>query len=282
MKRTTIILSAFVAVLALVSCNKQDTTPEVTSLKTVEISLKDLLFTKAQTDAFLTSDTQVKLNDFKIFLTDGTSLIQAGSYGTTIPTYYYSNADGAVLPEKATIHYVPANVSKVVVVGNVGDATFGDALTELSALKAISLNIEDEQDYNNLTLYGESTLSAAGNVHNHEDGKTYNLYQASVKLAPVVARFELDGFAMIFNTDPAKFTKVAVKQIALNNFYKTTVLNPLTPATVVDNVGTVNDVNAFGFFDNNLTVTGKNAWYYDVLPEGDVVLDKAAATGTPL
>lgn len=282
MKRTNFILSALVAVLALVSCNKQDTTPEIKSLKTVEISLKDLLFTKAQTDAFLTSETKVNLKDFKIFLTDGIDLIQAGEYGSTTPTYYYSTADGAVLPEKATIHFVPANVSKVVVVGNVGDGNFGANITKLADLKATSLDIEDEQDYKDLTLYGESSLTAAGSVHNHDDGKTYNLYQASVKLAPVVARFELDGFAMVFNSDPARFSKVEVKQIALNNYYQTSTLNPLAPATVVDKVGTVTDVNAFEFFDNNLTVVGDPAWYYDALPAGDVVLERAAATGDPL
>lgn len=282
MKRTNFILSALVAVLALVSCNKQDTTPEVSSLKTVEISLKDILFTKAQTDAFLTSDTKVNLKDFKIFLTDGTSLIQAGSYGSTTPTYYYSIAAGTPLPEKATIHFVPANVSKVVVVGNVGSADFGDNLANLAALKSTTLNIDDEQDYKDLTLYGESSLTAAGNIHNHDDGKTYNLYQASIKLAPVVARFELDGFAMVYNSDPAKFSKVEVKQIALNNYYQKSTLNPLAPSAVVDKVGTVTDVKAFEFFDNNLDVTGKQAWYYDALPAGDVVLDKAAASGNPL
>lgn len=282
MKSTKLMLSAFVAVLAFASCNKMDSTPEVSTLKTVEISLKDILFTKAQTDAFLTSETKVNLKDFKIFLTDGTSLIQAGSYGSTTPTYYYSISDGASLPEKATIHFVPANVSKVVVVGNVGSATFGDSLTELAALKSTTVNIEDEQDYKELTLYGEASLTAAGNIHNHDDGKTYNLYQASVKLAPIVARFELDGFAMVFNANPTKFSKVEVKQVALNNYYQTSTLNPLTPATVVDKVGTVTDVKAFEFFDNNLTVTGNSAWFYDALPAGDVVLDRAAATGNPL
>ena len=104
----------------------------------------------------------------------------------------------------------------------------------------------------------------------------------SVKLAPIVARFELDGFAMVFNANPTKFSKVEVKQVALNNYYQTSTLNPLTPATVVDKVGTVTDVKAFEFFDNNLTVTVNGAWFYDALPAGDVVLDRAAATGNPL
>ena len=44
-------LSASVAAIALVSCNKQDTTPEISGrLKSVELSLANVEFTKAVTD----------------------------------------------------------------------------------------------------------------------------------------------------------------------------------------------------------------------------------------
>ena len=194
MKLTKLMLSASIAALALVACNKQDTTPEVNRLKTVEISLENLLFTKAETDAFLTADTKVNLSDFKIFLTDGTSIIEAGSFGSEVPVYYYSVAEGEALPKTATIHYVPAAVNKVVVVGNVGDAAWGNGITTYADLKNQPLDIIEEQDYKNLTLYGESGLVAAGEIHNHDDNKTYNLYTAEVELAPLVARFEVDGF----------------------------------------------------------------------------------------
>ena len=175
MKLTKLMLSASIAALALVSCNKQDTTPQTdSSLKTVEISLEDLLYTKAESN-FIENGTKVNLNDFKIFLTDGTNIIQAGSYGTEVPVYYYSIASGTELPKNVVIHYVPAAVNKVVVVGNVGSADWGNAITTFADLKSQKINIDDEQDCMNLTLYGESALTSAGEIHNHDDSKTYNL-----------------------------------------------------------------------------------------------------------
>ena len=71
MKLTKLMLSALVAAFALVSCNKQDTTPEISGrLKSVELSLANVEFTKAVTDKFLTANDQVVLKNFKIFLTD--------------------------------------------------------------------------------------------------------------------------------------------------------------------------------------------------------------------
>ena len=283
MKRFKLMLSAFAVVLAIVSCNKQDATPHVEgNLKSVEISLDNLVFTKAETDAFLTHESKVHMSDFKIFLTDGSSILEAGSVGETVPQYYYSVSDGE-LPKTAVIHFVPAAVSKVVVVGNVGSADWGNDITSYADLQAQKLQIAAEQDYKDLTLYGESGLTAAGTVHDqHEDGNTYNLYTADVTVAPLVARFEIDGFAMTFNADPPKFDKVVVKQIAIDNYYTETTLNPLAAAVPQLWVPEINDVNTFKFFDDNLSVTGADGWFYDSLPEGDVVLDKAAATGTPL
>ncbi len=284
MKFIKLMLSASIAALSLVSCNKHDAIPETVgtdnSLKTVEISLENLFATKGETDAFLANETAVVLNDFKIFLTDGTSIVEAGTVGGEVPVYYYSVAAGE-LPKTATIHYVPASVNKVVVVGNVGSDTWGDGITSYADLKAQKIAIIDEQDYKNLTLYGESVLISSGGVENH-NGETYNLFRAEIKLAPLVARFELDGFAMIFNATTPKFDKVEVNQIALNNYYTETTLAPLAPAVIQNRVTDVNDVNAFAFFSDNLSVTGPAAWYYDALPDGDIVLDRTAASGDPL
>ena len=47
MKLTKLMLSACVAALALVSCNKDETTPDVSNrLKTVEVSLENVALTK--------------------------------------------------------------------------------------------------------------------------------------------------------------------------------------------------------------------------------------------
>lgn len=275
MKLTKLMLSAFVAALALVSCNKQDTTPEISGrLKSVELSLENVQFTKAVTDKFLTADDQVVLKNFKIFLTDGKDLIKTLANAPEAQVMYYSASASTPLPTKATIHYVPAAVSKVVIVGNV-DSDWGDTYTTYAQLKAALLDIDEQQDYENLTLYGESGLTPAGEVHNHSNNTTYNLFEANVTVAPLIARFEMDGFAMVYSGTNPKYDKVAVKQIALNNYYSKTTLNPLAASEPVDRVGTVNDVNAFKFFADNLSVTTDN-WYYDALPADDVVLTRPA------
>ncbi len=276
MKLTKLMLSALVAAFALVSCNKQDTTPENSGrLKSVELSLDNVEFTKAVTDKFLTANDQVVLKSFKIFLTDGTNLVTTLPDAPEAQQFYYSASSETPLPGNAVIHYVPAAVSKVVIVGNVAE-TWGNTFTTYAQLKAAALDINAQQKYDNLTLYGESGLTPAGEVHNHSNNTTYNLYEANVSVAPLIARFEMDGFAVRFSKDKPKYDKIAVKQIALNNYYTATTLNPLAPSAPIDRVGTVNDVNAFKFFANNLTVT-ENNWYYDALATDEVVLTKPAA-----
>ena len=171
MKLSNLIFSAGFAVLALASCNKQVTTPHDNSLKSVEISLENVKFTKSPTDAFLTSDDKVVLSSFKIFLTDGTSVVK-NIEGTEDQTFYYSS-ETEVLPDKATIHYVPSSVNKVVVVGNV-EEDWGEDITTYASLKQATVDIDDQQDYTELTLFGESGLTPAGTMHDHSN-TSYNL-----------------------------------------------------------------------------------------------------------
>ena len=70
MKLTKLMLSASIAALALVACNKQDTTPEVNRLKTVEISLENVLISKGLAGDKINAGDAVQVNDFKVFLTD--------------------------------------------------------------------------------------------------------------------------------------------------------------------------------------------------------------------
>ena len=72
MKLTKLMLSASIAALALVSCNKQDTTPTPTSnrLKTVEISLENVIFTKALAGDPVANNQKITVKNFQVFLTD--------------------------------------------------------------------------------------------------------------------------------------------------------------------------------------------------------------------
>lgn len=277
MKATKLMMAACFAAMTLVSCNKEDHTPSLSgNLKSVQISLGNLTL-KSASD-FVEPGAKAQLNNFKIFLTDGTDIIEAGTSGSITPTYYYDATSGT-LPTDVSLHLVPAEVNKVIVVGNVGDAAWGNDLKTYAALKAKTVSLDNENDVTNLTLYGESGLTSKATTENH-DGSTFNVYTANVNLAPKVARIEYDGFAVLFNTTTPKYDKIEVKQVAFDNYYSVAALDPTAAATtLVQRVATSDDATIFGFFGDNESATTP-AWYYDVLPAGDLVLERPATGET--
>ena len=277
MKATKLMMAACMAAMTLVSCNKEDHTPVLSgNLKSVQISLGNLTL-KSASD-FVEPNTKAQLNNFKIFLTDGNDIIAAGTSGTIVPTYYYDASSGS-LPTDVSLHLVPAEVNKVVVVGNVGSADWGNDLSTYAALKAKTVSIDQQNEITNLTLFGESGLTAKSTTENH-DGSTFNVYTATVNLAPKVARIEYNGFAVLFNTTTPKYDKIEVKQVAIDNYYSVAALDPAVAATSpVQRVANTDDATIFGFFGDNAGVTSPT-WYYDVLPAGDVVLERPASGET--
>ena len=273
MKATRLMLTACVAAMTLVSCSKEDHTPSLSgNLKSVQISLGNLTF-KSPSD-FVDLDAKAQLNDFKIFLTDGNDIIKAGTSGDITPIYYYDATSGS-LPTDIAIHLVPAEVTKVVVVGNVGNSTWGDDISSYSALKAKTVSIDDQTDITNLTLYGESGLTSKSSTENH-DGSTFNIYTAQVNLAPKVARIEFNGFAVTFNTESPKYDKIEVKQVAFDNYYSTATLDAAqVPTSLVNRVTSTDDAAIFSFFGDN--ASAGTLWYSDIFPSGDVVLERPSS-----
>lgn len=230
MKLIKLMLSASIAALALVSCNKQDTDPQPVSnrLKTVEVSLENIVFTKGAAGDKINADQKVAVKSFQIFLTDAAGNEYGGktSAGTEDAKTYWSAEDLADgLPDKgesAQFHYVDPNCTKVVAVANMPKqyATYA----EFKAAAATSLEIASQQDQKALALYAESGLTSAG-THtdvNTVDGTTYKseVYEASLVLTPRIARFEVDGFSVIF-TDPSnpKYNEIKISQLAVQNYY---------------------------------------------------------------
>ena len=105
MKLTKLMLSASVAALALVACNKQDTAPETLKrLKTVEISLENVALTKGLAGPKIEAGDAVILNDFKIFLTDdsGNEYTAKLADGSADAQTYWSTVDLSSGAIKAT------------------------------------------------------------------------------------------------------------------------------------------------------------------------------------
>lgn len=264
MKLTKLMLSASVAALALVSCNKQDTTPEAPKrLKTVEISLENVALTKGLAGPKIEAGDAVVLNDFKIFLTDGSGNEYTAKVadGSAEAKTYWNAVDLSSGAIEASFHYVDPNCTKVVAVGNLGDdLTFA----EYQALA--NLKIGEQQEQGNLVLYDVKDLVKASGQHadTNVNGTTYisDVYEADLVLTPRVSRFEVDGFTVKFNAQP-KYQTINITQLAFQNYYpETSVITGAESGQLVNHIANLADQSeVYTWLDTPLT--GETPWYRD-------------------
>ena len=285
MKLTKLMLSASIAALALVSCNKQDTTPDVTPnrLKTVEISLENVILTKsAYADADAVADGQkIAVNNFQLFLLDGSGNEYVGKVtdGSAPAQSYWADA----LPEngKAAFHYVDPNCTKVVAVANMGKKfdTYADLLEELAN---DPIEIADQQNPKALALYAEDSSFEAAGTHvdagKDADGNTVEylqqVYKVDLVLKPRISRFEVDGFSVKFQ-DPSnpKYNEIKITQIAFQNYCETTDLITGVEGTTVTAPITdfANQASVYTWLDG---ITTPTPWYRDAI---DVTITPTAS-----
>ena len=274
MKLTKLMLSASVAALALVSCNKMDTTPEVANrLKSVEVSLENVALTKGLAGNKIEAGDAVAIKDFQIFLTDasGNSYDAKVADGSAAAQSYWSTADLATGPISASFHYVDPNCTKVVAVANIGkELTFA----EYKALAA--LQVGNQQDQATLALYDEKNLVAANEKHNdtNANGTVYvaDVYKADLVLTPRVSRFEVDGFTVKFNATP-KYNEIKVTQLALQNYYPaTSLVTGVEFGDLVNHIANLtNQAQVYSWLDTPADAV----WYRDYF---DITMTPSAAT----
>ena len=260
-------LSASIAAMALVSCNKADTTPEMPKrLKTVEISLENVALTKGMAGNKLHSGDAVILKDFKIFLTDaaGNEYNAKVANGSESAKSYWNAADLSTGPVKASFHYVDPSCTKVIAIGNLGkDITFA----EYKALENIKVETQQEQD--KLVLYDikdlEKVTDPQSGTHNDTDseGNTYvtDVYKADLVLAPRISRFEVDGFTIRFHDNP-KYNEIKITQIAFQNYYpETSVATGNEAGELVNHITNLkNQAEVYTWLDD---ATKPDVWYRD-------------------
>ena len=276
MKLSKLMLSASVAVLALASCNKQDATPEASRrLKTVEVSLENVVLTKGLAGNKINAGDAVKLNDFKIFLTDaqGNEYTAKVADGSADAQTYWSSADLSSGAINASFHYVDPNCTQVVAVGNIdGDLTFA----EYQALE--NLKVADQQNQDKLVLYDVETLSKATGQHTdqHQNGTTYisDVYKAELVLAPRISRFEVDGFTVKFNSEP-KYQTIQITQLAFQNYYpETSIITGTESGQLVNHITNFADQSeVYTWLDT--PVSGETPWYRDYF---DITITPDAAS----
>ncbi len=274
MKAIKFILSACVAAVALTSCDKEDIVPQVQNsrMKSVEVSLKNAVTTRGVAGEKITANTPVKINNLKIFLTDasGNQYEAKTADGSAEATYYWDSEALASGIPNAAFHYVDPNCTKVVAVANCGDIAY-DALG--------TLNIEDQQDAQNLSLYAEDNLQGPDGTHSdaNTDGTTYlsDVYKAELMLTPRISRFEVDGFRVNFSQEP-KYENITVRDLAFQNYYPTTELVTGTENGNVVNhmINLVNQTEVYNWFND---ATKPAAWYWDSFASLEITPNAPAA-----
>lgn len=272
--KTKLMLSAFVAALALVSCNKNDTTPVVdNSLKSVKLSLENAVMTKGPAGDKITAGDAVQVGNIKIILTDGAyspAYSAQNANGDPAQTYFTAEeiANGAL--DDLQFHYVDHKCNKVVVVANAGDIS-------ITNVKNLSTPIAQQQDQKSLILLAEADLNPTGRQHiNEETGKHTDVYEAALTLKPTIARFEIDGFRVNWTPDNPdtpevegpKFNSIEVTDIAFQNYYPHLAVSVVDgfsasgAGTVVHHVDPANLENEADVYAW-LNTTSSGLWYRD-------------------
>ncbi len=229
--------------MIFVACSKDETSGGAgeadvatdNSLKSVTVTIPNI--SKAATRATgnaMKNESTVSLTNYKVIFLD------ASGNEVTIPGFD-SDGDGVAEPQQVyfdseatdntgwddnlgsgnakTYHFLPAATSSVVVVGNLGDITYEGIADSYDVLNDGDAVASDSAGHPYYPLYGESALTAKGDVdeENHE-----NVYTASVTLAPQIARFEIYGFEYILDDEYSTdftFTQIDLDRIALSNYY---------------------------------------------------------------
>lgn len=280
MKITKLMLSALVAAAALVSCNKEDLDPETTGLKTVKISLENPIMTKGEATNQIANNTTVKVNNFKIILTDKNFSKEYKAYsnnGTETTTYY-----NGVPSEEISLHLVSPECTKVLVVANYKEQDF--SLDQLVGIN--NVGIDTQQDPTKLILIGSSDLErVVDESETHTvDGKTKytEVYSATVPISPLISRFEIDGFKINFNKN--NFSTISITDVGFFNFYNSATYANGTfvpnysdyfpqPPTGKQEFDMNDQLAVFNYFTDN-----KNSWFVDSVESESVKLTSSSNT----
>lgn len=285
MKITKLMLSAFVAAAALVSCNKENHSPEIDNdLKTINLSIGNMIMTKGLAGDKINPGDVVQVNDFQVFLTEasGTHLynddVMTLNGDSFVPATFYW--DGNQLKDATLFtydyHFVSPHCTRVIAVANAGKPlTLAQAL-ELSAEAA------QQQDASNLILFGEDVLepklvNGEPQIHQGTDnaGKTFysEVYSASPILTPTIARFEVDGFSMNFNA--GELVKVDIKDILFQNYHNNMTYAVPGTAKTTHIANLEADADVYYWFTSHTDDNTAATWYRDSFT--GLVLQKPAS-----
>lgn len=233
----SLLLTAVAASMTLVACNSGDG-PDIPDqdkmTKSVTITLPNISQTPgSRATGKGMAEGQIALKNFKVFFLDAsgncvndevptTATLSGKESDLTQPALYFDGdnvASNVGTNSKITYHFLPASVSKVVVVGNIGDEEYSEVNNEYNIANDGDSGTDVELDSDShpyYPLYGEAPLTPKGSA---DDKNHNNVYTASVNLKPRVARLEIYGFEYTAN-DKNSYTYQSIQpiKIALANY----------------------------------------------------------------
>lgn len=254
MKLNKLVMVALVA-LGAVACEKSDKGIDDQSPKSVTINLANVQAGSRSEGKPLTTNDQVVLTRFQVFFTDGTTLYLGKKANGDEADHYFATAQGNLNPE--TFHFLPANVNKVIVVGNINEIDVTDGVTKVEVLeKELAIETQQEGQIDALSLYGEKGLTKQDT-----DGEGHALYTAEVKVAPRIARIEIANFTCNFAEAEAdrQYKAFTIDHVALNNYYTKATLST-TAAQTLESTG-INTGSVEPFFEGL-----EDGWNNDKFP----------------
>lgn len=186
------------AALSMAACSNNDEMPGMNNDGTKSVSLRlDGLATSSRAIGDAQKAGQIALSNLTVYFTDGTNILAKKSLSTA-NTAEWDELTG----EGHVFHQLPSAVSQIQIVGN----STGKTITEgtVAALKASVLKAAGEQEFTNVTLFGEDT-SLESQAPQVSDDHTDDVLKAEVPLSPLVARFEIGNIACTdLGTGPVK------------------------------------------------------------------------------
>lgn len=302
MKFFNLMLAASMAAMVFSSCSKEEGGADISdkSLKSVTISLANVkaqaaaqtMGTRSALEEEIKDGTQVKLTNFQVFFSDGTNLY-LGKAADGSPMSHFFVGENMNTETSKSFHFLPASVNKVIVIGNVRDAkgaviSSGDtsitvtegSSTEENTLKTVlNLQIDEQQNAEELTLYGDcTTLQPKQEDHNSDDNAHANpVYEAEVNIAPLVARIEVQNIEC---TEFGSYAEFKLEKFAFNNYYKSIEANTKTPSEIKRTV--ITSENVFDYFNALEKTEGTTPWHWEEFSNAVLAQsDKTKVTDNP-
>lgn len=238
------------AALSMAACSNNDEIPGMNNDGTKSVSLRlDGLATSSRAIGDAQKAGQIALSNLTVYFTDGTNILAKKSLSTA-NTAEWDELTG----EGHVFHQLPSAVSQIQIVGNSTGKTIKEGT--VADLKASVLEAAGEQEFTNVTLFGEDT-SLESQAPKVSDDHTDDVLKAEVPLSPLVARFEIGNIACTdLGTGPVKQFDLSV--IGLMDFNSGVTLAGTASGTeyTLDNVlepgsQAVQDKVIFGEADEN-------------------------------